>query len=178
MHRKGRVLNSAPLRQKNQDHFMKQTEAERVKWSVTMEPIGFVHHNAGRIPRHWTVSDVQGTLIIHEKYLKGLKDIKAGQRIVVIFFFHQSPEFDDSYLTRTPRHRKKRMGVFSICSPVRPNPIGMSVLEVLGVKKNVIYVKGLDMFDGTPILDIKPYIKDKHDCPSFDSERRRSSLLQ
>ena len=139
--------------------------------SIEMEPIGFLHTNAETIPRHWTVSDVEGTLIVDERYIAGLKDIKAGQRIVVIFYFHQSPEFDASYLTRTPPHRKKRLGVFSICSPVRPNPIGMSVLEVLDVKDNVMHVKGLDMLEGTPVLDIKPCILDKHDCPSFDGEQ-------
>lgn len=50
------------------------------------------------------------------------------------------------------------MGIFSICSPVRPNPIGMSVLKVLGVEGNVVHVRGLDMRDGSPILDIKPYL--------------------
>ena len=50
------------------------------------------------------------------------------------------------------------MGIFSICSPVRPNPIGMSVLEVLGVQGNVARVRGLDMRDGTSILDLKPYL--------------------
>ena len=140
-----------------------------------MEPIGFVHTDAKRIPRHWTVSDVVGTLVIDARYLEGLKDIKPRQRIVVIFHFHQSPDFNASYLTQTPRHRKKPLGVFSICSPVRPNPIGMSILEVLGIKDNTIKVKGLDMLDGTPILDIKPYILDRYDCPSFESERRSTT---
>ena len=126
---------------------------------IEMKPIGLVHTDAKTIPRHWTVSDVEGTLVLDERYLEGLKDIKAGQRIVVIFHFHQSPDFDASYLTRTPRHWKKRLGVFSICSPIRPNPIGMSVLEVLRVKNNIICVKGVDMLDGTPILDIKPHVE-------------------
>ena len=144
--------------------------------AIKMEPIGIVHTDAKELPRHWTVSDAEGTAVIDERYLEGLKDIKTGQRIVVIFYFHRSPEFDASYLTRTPRHRKKRLGVFSICSPVRPNPIGMSVLEVLGVKDNVIHVKGLDMLDGTPVLDLKPWIVDEQDCPSFDDKRRPTTL--
>jgi len=139
---------------------------------IKMVPIGFVHTDAKSIPRHWTVSDVEGTLVIDARYLQGLKDIKPRQRIVVIFHFHQSHAFDASYLTQTPRHRKKPLGVFSICSPVRPNPIGMSVLEVLGIKNNIVKVKGLDMLDGTPILDIKPCILDKHDCPSFKGQKR------
>jgi tRNA-Thr(GGU) m(6)t(6)A37 methyltransferase TsaA len=151
---------------------MEQTRRDRVNSSVTMEPIGFVSTDAKGVPRHWSVSDIEGRVVIDEKYQEGLKDIKAGQRIVVIFYFHRSPEFHAAYLTRTPPHRKKPMGVFSICSPVRPNPIGMSVLHVLGVEGNVIYVQGLDMLDGTPILDIKPYIEDKRDCPSFPRKRR------
>jgi len=58
------------------------------------------------------------------------------------------------------------MGVFSICSPVRPNPIGLSVLEVIEREGSRIHVKGIDMINGTPILDIKPYVVSKHDCPS------------
>jgi len=145
---------------------------EQGKLNIQMEPIGLVRTDAKRIPRHWTVSDAKGTLVIDARYLEGLKDIQPRQRIVVIFHFHQSPAFDASYLIQTPPHRKKPLGVFSICSPVRPNPIGMSVLEVLGIKKNIINVKGLDMLDGTPILDIKPCILDKHDCPSFAGEGR------
>ncbi|MBW2264747.1 MAG: SAM-dependent methyltransferase, partial [Deltaproteobacteria bacterium] len=62
-------------------------------------------------------------------------------------------------------------GVFSICSPFRPNPIGMSVLKVVEVSGNTIFVRGLDMIDGTPILDIKPHVVDKSTCPSRDGRR-------
>ncbi len=96
--------------------------------------------------------------VIDEQYLDGLKDIEPGQRIVVIFNFHRSPEFSARFLRQTPPHRGKEMGVFSTCSPVRPNPIGMSILEVLGVEDATIHVKRLDMLEGTPILDIKPSI--------------------
>ena len=143
--------------------------------SVTMEPIGFVQTKAQSVPRHWSVSDVEGVLIIDEKYLQGLKDVKAGQRIVVIFHFHRSQKFTSSFLTQTPPHRGRNLGVFSICSPIRPNPIGMSVLEVVGVQGNRISVKGLDMEDGTPILDIKPLSEDKYRCPSFEGQRRSTT---
>lgn len=134
--------------------------------TIFFEPIGVVRTEAVRIPRHWTVSDVEGTLVIDEKYLKGLKDITAGQRIVVIFHFNKSPGFTADLLVQTPPHRKKPMGVFSICSPNRPNPIGMSVLDVLKVSGNVIHTRGIDMFDGTPILDLKPHVMDKSSCHS------------
>jgi tRNA-Thr(GGU) m(6)t(6)A37 methyltransferase TsaA len=131
---------------------------EHFNMSIKMEPIAIVHTDAKELPRQWKVSDVEGTLVIDDRYLEGVKDIEAGQRIVVIFHFHRSPAFDASYLTQKPHHRKKRLGVFSIRSPIRPNPIGVSVLEVLEVKDNIIRVKGVDMLDGTPVLDIKPHI--------------------
>jgi tRNA (adenine37-N6)-methyltransferase len=133
---------------------------------IELKPIGFLRTDEVNIPRHWTVSEVEGTLNIDEQYVGGCKDIKAGQRIVVLFYFHQNPEFTPASLSQTPPHRSEKTGVFSICSPLRPNPIGMSVLDVLGVENNVIYTRGVDMMDGTPILDIKPFVQDKTSCPS------------
>jgi tRNA (adenine37-N6)-methyltransferase len=125
----------------------------------TVKPIGFVRTDSEKVPRHWSVSEEEGILEIDDQYLEGLKDIEAGQRIVVLFLFHKSPPFDATLLVQTPPHRQgERLGVFSICSPRRPNPIGFSVFEVLGVEGTRIRVKGLDTFDGTPILDIKPYV--------------------
>jgi len=135
--------------------------------AITMEPIGVVHTDADKVPRHWTVSDVKGTLVIEKKYQKGLKNIQPGQQIVVIFHFHKSPVFTSDLLVQKPPHRNEKLGVFSICSPNRPNPVGMSVLDVLQVENHIIYVQGLDMIDGTPILDLKPFVKDKYSCPSY-----------
>jgi tRNA-Thr(GGU) m(6)t(6)A37 methyltransferase TsaA len=140
-----------------------------------MKPIGFLQTAVGDVPRHWVFSDKEGTLNIEEKYLEGLKDITAGQRIVVFFHFHKSPPFTARALSQKPPHRNAPLGVFSICSPIRPNPIGMSVLEVLEVRGNVLRVKGVDMLDGTPILDIKPLIDGEQSCPSYDGPHRPSS---
>ena len=123
---------------------------------LIIEPIGVVSTDAEKIPRHWTVSDVEGDLIIDKAYVEGLREIQAGQRIYVIFYFHKSPAFSPEYMRIKPPVRDKIVGVFSTHSPVRPNPIGLSILEVLGVNDNIIHVKGLDMMNGTPILDIKP----------------------
>ncbi|MGA7145693.1 MAG: tRNA (N6-threonylcarbamoyladenosine(37)-N6)-methyltransferase TrmO [Desulfobacterales bacterium] len=139
---------------------------------ITMTPIGVVHTDADQVPRHWTVSDVKGTLVIDKQYQKGLKDIKGGQQIVVIFHFHESPDFTPGLLVQQPPHRNEKRGVFSICSPKRPNPVGMSVLDVLRVEDNVIYVQGIDMLDGTPILDLKPFVKDKDSCPSYIEDQQ------
>jgi len=124
--------------------------------NIEFKTIGFVETDATVVPRHWTLSDVTGKIVIDEAYRKGMKDIQKGQDIMVIFYFHQSSEFTLNHLIQKPPHRSEQFGVFSTCSPIRPNPIGMSVLRVIDIEENVIYVKGLDMVDRTPILDIKP----------------------
>ena len=126
--------------------------------SIELKPIGYVRTEATELPRHWSVSEVEGSLVIEPQYQTGLKDIEPGQRLVVLFHFHRSPDFTPERLVQTPPHRNASLGVFSICSPVRPNPLGMSVVRVLAVDGNVITVKGIDMLDGTPILDLKPHI--------------------
>ena len=123
---------------------------------IEVEPIGFVSTDAEEVPRSWTVSDVEGSLVIDEIYLEALRDIKAGQRIFVVFHFHKSPKFTSQFMRIKPPIRDKKVGVFSTHSPFRPNPIGLSLLEVLGIDGNIVRVKGLDMVDKTPILDIKP----------------------
>lgn len=139
---------------------------KRSSGSILLKPIGFVHTDVEEVPRHWTLSSVEGKLVIEDSYLAGMKDIRPGQRILVIFHFHESPEFTPRHLTQTPPHRDGPLGVFSICSPVRPNPIGASSLEVLDVRGNAVHVRGLDMRNGTPILDIKPLVEDARGCPS------------
>ena len=126
---------------------------------IELRTIGFVRTDAEELPRHWSVSDAEGTLAIDEEYSEGLRDIGPGQRIIVIFHFHRSPEFSRGFLRQTSGHHGREMGVFSTCSPIRPNPVGMSILEVLRIRDAKIDVRRLDMMDGTPILDIKPHVE-------------------
>jgi tRNA-Thr(GGU) m(6)t(6)A37 methyltransferase TsaA len=125
---------------------------------VTYTPIGFVENKADNVPRHYSVSGLEGVLAILPQYEQGLTDLAPGQRIVVLFHFHRSDPFSEQDLRQAQRATGEIRGVFSICSPRRPNAIGMSVLEILAIDSGRIRVKGLDMYDGTPILDIKPYI--------------------
>jgi tRNA-Thr(GGU) m(6)t(6)A37 methyltransferase TsaA len=125
---------------------------------LELKPIGLVRHDHDSVPRHWTISQLEGELVIEPQYSAGLADLAPGQRIIVLFHFHRSPPFSaEQHMRQTPPHRDRPKGVFSICSPVRPNPIGHSVVEVLAVQDGLLRVRGLDMLDGTPILDIKPY---------------------
>ena len=127
--------------------------------SIVFNAIGSIERDPGEqaTPRHHTLSDVEGWLNILPEYEAGVSDITPGQRIVVLFHFDRSPPFTPELLRQTPPHRDAPLGVFSICSPRRPNAIGMSIVEVLKVDGCRIRVKGLDTLDGTPILDIKPY---------------------
>lgn len=128
---------------------------------VEMEPIGVVRTDAGKVPRSWRTSEAEGTLEIENAYEEGLVSIVPGERIVVLFNFHESPVFSPERLRQTPPRADGDRGIFSTLSPVRPNPIGMSVLEVLEVEGTSLRVRGLDMRDGTPVLDIKPWPGDK-----------------
>ncbi|MBI4764806.1 MAG: tRNA (N6-threonylcarbamoyladenosine(37)-N6)-methyltransferase TrmO [Deltaproteobacteria bacterium] len=123
---------------------------------LEMKPIGYVSTDAKEIPRSWKVSNVEGVLVIDEIYLEGLNDIKPGDQIYVIFHFHKSPKFTEQFMRIKPPIHDQKVGVFNTHSPIRPNPIGLSILDVLDIEGTVIQVKGLDMVDKTPILDIKP----------------------
>jgi tRNA (Thr-GGU) A37 N-methylase len=129
--------------------------------SIEMNPIGCVSTDTEKVLRSWIASDVEGVLVVDEAYKEGLGDIEPGQRIVIIFNFHESPAFSPDLLRQMPPHRRQgppgvdsSMGIFSICSPVRPSPIGVSVLEVPEVEGNVVRVGGLSKRVGTPILDL------------------------
>ena len=142
---------------------------------INFTPIGTVRTDERKLPRHWSVSEVEGTLEIQSEYTEGLSDIRAGQRIVVLFHFHKSPPFIPQLLKQTPPHRDRALGVFSICSPRRPNAIGLSVVKVISKEGDRIRVRGLDMIDGTPILDIKPHIENRDSCPSYPGPRREGT---
>lgn len=109
-------------------------------------------------PKNFDESERTGTLEIHPEYLDGLDGITAGQTIVVLFWLHKSDRQTLKVYPRGDRSRGLR-GVFSTRSPARPNPIAISELKVLAVHGNRLEVSGLDILDGTPIIDIKKKIE-------------------
>ena len=125
---------------------------------IEMKPIGTFYTKETDIPRHWSVSQARGRIEVDPDYQEGLRDVQVGQQIVVLFYFHKSPAFTRDLMIQKPPHKDHAYGVFSICSPRRPNPIGLSVLRVTGIRDNVIQVQHIDMVDQTPILDIKPHM--------------------
>ena len=101
-----------------------------------------------------------GTVEILPEFTPGLKDLDGFSHIILIYHLHQSHH---APLTVTPFLDSQPHGVFATRAPHRPNPIGLSVVRLVRVEQNVLFVENLDVLDGTPLLDIKPYV------PEFDS---------
>lgn len=134
---------------------------------MNLEPIGYLHCERSyheEQPRQGNLSASQGyiELITGHNYEQGLKDLDGFSRIWVIYEFHQNKTWRP--LANPPRtDGKGRKGVFATRSPYRPNQIGLSCVKLLSVLKNRIYIADSDLLNGTPVLDIKPYI------PEYDS---------
>jgi tRNA-Thr(GGU) m(6)t(6)A37 methyltransferase TsaA len=131
---------------------------------IELEPIGVVHSplkSLGGNPVQPSLSDVEGEIEIYEKYEKGLKDLDGYEYVICLCYFHLVKQ--PVALKSTTHWDNELHGIFAIRSPFRPNPIGYSILKLLGIKKNVLQVKNLDIIDGTPVLDIKPFV------PKFDN---------
>lgn len=100
---------------------------------------------------------IKGSIILDKKFKTGLEDLKGFSHIYLIYHFHKS---DNYKLITKPFLDDKPHGVFATRAPQRPNPIGISVVKLAGIKDNVLAIENVDMLDGTPLLDIKPYIPD------------------
>ena len=102
---------------------------------------------------------IDGTVEVFQEYTEGLKDIDGFSHVILVYHFHLSKE---SSLKVKPFMDDQTHGVFSTRAPNRPNPIGISVVQLVKIEGNILQVKDLDIVDGTPLLDIKPYV------PEFD----------
>ena len=122
--------------------------------SVTYYPIGYVRNAFDESSRGEQNRASESRIVLNPDLVAGLQGLEPGQQVMVIFYFHRSPDFE---LLQHPRgdRTRPRCGVFALHSPRRPNPIGVTVAELLSVDKNVLTVRGLDAFDGTPVLDLK-----------------------
>jgi tRNA-Thr(GGU) m(6)t(6)A37 methyltransferase TsaA len=99
--------------------------------------------------------EAEGALVLLPAFEAGLTDIEGYSHLIVLWAFDRSDSFD---LIVTPPSDDRSHGVFSTRSPRRPNPIGLTIVELLGREENTLRVRGIDMLDETPILDIKPYL--------------------
>jgi tRNA-Thr(GGU) m(6)t(6)A37 methyltransferase TsaA len=125
---------------------------------LELEPIGTIHSpykNRGEAPHQGYRSDKISQIEVFKQFEEGLQDIEGFSHIIVIYWFHKSQGYD--LLVKTPWDDIPH-GLFTTRSPDRPCPLGLTVAELLARENNILKVKGLDALNGSPLLDIKPYI--------------------
>jgi tRNA (adenine37-N6)-methyltransferase len=122
---------------------------------VTFKAIGYVQNAFPEPAAPEEIRVAESRIILNPDLVEGLHGLEPGTQLAVIFYFHRSEEYELRQHPRGDQNRPKR-GVFSLRSPKRPNPIGMTVVDLIEIENNVLLVRGLDAINGTPVLDLKP----------------------
>ncbi|MCF7792687.1 MAG: tRNA (N6-threonylcarbamoyladenosine(37)-N6)-methyltransferase TrmO [Candidatus Cloacimonetes bacterium] len=132
---------------------------------ITFRPIGIIHtpfKERKDMPiQPMGGKGIKATIEVFPEFAEGLKDLDKFSYIVLIFNFHLSVEYN---LLVKPFMEDEIRGVFATRAPRRPNQIGMSIVKLNKIEKNILHISNIDIVDGTPLLDIKPYV------PMVDSE--------
>ncbi len=127
-------------------------------------PIGIIHspfrQAQGTPVQPFSARDIRGSVEVFAPFLPGLKDLEGFERVWLLFWCDRASAAE---LLVTPYRDRVKRGLFATRAPARPNPIGISVVRLLEIRKNTLQVAELDILDGTPLLDIKPYV------PQYDS---------
>ena len=133
--------------------------------AISFEPIGLVRtpftEQAGMPIQPAAAKGIEGTIEVKKELTEGLKDLDGFSHVILIYHLHRSEGYS---LRPVPFLDSQPRGLFSTRSPKRPNPIGMSVVRLQSIEENVMHVENVDILDGTPLLDIKPYV------PEFDAQ--------
>lgn len=130
---------------------------------IKYKPIGVIH-SPFKEPKGTPIQPaggkgINGTVEVFSEYAEGLKDVEGFSHIILIYHFHLSK---GAPLRVKPYMDNERHGVFAMRGPSRPNPIGISVVSLVRIEENILHIQDIDIVDGTPLLDIKPYV------PEFD----------
>ena len=134
------------------------------KREIALQPIGVIHtpfsEQDGTPIQPGCSKGAEGTVVVDEPYRPALRDLEGFERVWLVFQFHRAGQWKPLV---TPYRDVVERGLFATRAPVRPNPIGISVVRLLSVAADRLVVADVDMLDGTPLLDIKPYV------PEFDA---------
>jgi len=126
--------------------------------NIIFKPLGIIHTphtNPDKTPiQPVYAEEFEGKIEIFPEYADGLKDLDGFSHIYLLYEFHKT---DKTKLHVIPFLDKVERGIFSTRAPFRPNKIGISTVELIKVEGNFVYVRGIDVLDGTPLIDIKPY---------------------
>ena len=153
---------------------------------VQLHEIGRIHTPYIDTAPYQPITDDAGVfkIILQEQYTSALQDVEKFRYIYVIYFLDRITPKQHYDQVSPPWAEGKQVGLFASRSPNRPNPIGLSIVEVKRIRGNVIYTSGLDVYNNTPLLDIKPYIQELDVKPDAnygwlqsDNEEDRDHLL-
>ncbi|MGC9336882.1 MAG: tRNA (N6-threonylcarbamoyladenosine(37)-N6)-methyltransferase TrmO [Candidatus Cloacimonadia bacterium] len=132
---------------------------------IKYKPIGIIHSPfkkpTGTPIQPAAGKSIKGTVEVFPEYAEGLKDLEGFSHIILIYHLHLSQGW---CLKVKPFMDNELRGVFATRAPSRPNPIGLSVVHLVRIEKNILYIQDLDIVDKTPLLDIKPYV------PEFETK--------
>lgn len=123
---------------------------------IEMFPIGYVENDYLEPVYDENVYRKVSKLILKEEFVEGLQRIEDFEKLQIFFYFSKSEDYE---LVQRRRIDGELSGVFACRTPRRPNGIGLTLVDLLKIEGNVLHVKGLDAINGTPVIDIKPYIK-------------------
>lgn len=124
---------------------------------IEMIPVGYVENEYFEPVYNEDVYNKVSKIVLKKEFIDGLYRIEDFEKLYILFYFSKSKGYK---LIHRRRYDGEISGVFASRSPYRPNGIGLTIVELLKVEGNVLHVKGLDAINGTPVLDIKPYIKE------------------
>jgi tRNA-Thr(GGU) m(6)t(6)A37 methyltransferase TsaA len=129
--------------------------------TIAFSPIGIIHSPftelAGMPIQPAGAAGIEGTVEVFEEFRPGLQDLGGFSHIVLLYHLHRSRGFD---LLVVPFLDTQPRGLFSTRAPRRPNAIGLSVVHLDRIEDGVLHIRNVDMLDGTPVLDIKPYVRE------------------
>ncbi len=139
---------------------------------MKLTPIGVIHSpykNLSECPRQSSRSELIAEIEVFKPYAEGLKDIEGFSHIILLYWLHKSRSY--SLLVHTPWDTEPH-GLFATRSPNRPNPIGLSIVRLLSRAGNILRVRGIDAIEGTPLVDIKPFV------PEFNATEASTGWLE
>jgi tRNA-Thr(GGU) m(6)t(6)A37 methyltransferase TsaA len=132
---------------------------EKGAMQISFEPIGTIHTpfktREGMPIQTRAATGIKGEILLDEAFVAALEDLDGFSHIMLIYYLHKSEGYE---MKVKPFLDNVKRGLFATRAPRRPNAIGVSVVKLLGIEKNILQIENVDMLDGTPLLDIKPYI--------------------
>lgn len=138
-----------------------RSSASPLRHAIIYQPIGVIRssfHELAGMPIQPTSELAQpGFVEIYPEFLEGLKDLEGFSHIILLYHLHAVRE---QRLVVTPFLDSSPRGVFATRAPTRPNPIGLSVVQLRSVEESILRIGSMDILDGTPLLDVKPYVPD------------------